>query len=124
MRQSPLKNPHTNPILQSLLETEFTEEPTKSQSPLSNIRRKHHILTPRHSERNLGVDLMPTVSPASVKVGPKSNKLSTWFKRDHSRNESTESHDGAESPIDSGFMRQSSLGMYHYSKGAQKSSVR
>ena len=41
--------------LQSLLETELGEEISKvSQSPLGNLRRKQHILTPRQSERNLG----------------------------------------------------------------------
>jgi hypothetical protein len=42
--------------LQSLLETELSEENTKtSQSPLGNLRKKHHVLTPRQSERNLGI---------------------------------------------------------------------
>jgi len=26
-----------------------------SQSPLGNLRKKHHVLTPRQSERNLGI---------------------------------------------------------------------
>lgn len=44
--------------MQSLLETELSEENAKiSQSPLGNLRKKHHILTPRQSERNLGIDL-------------------------------------------------------------------
>ncbi|XP_059490383.1 protein unc-80 homolog isoform X4 [Neocloeon triangulifer] len=115
------KKRSTSSTCASLLETELAEEPIKTQSPLSNVRRKHHILTPRHSERNLGVEL-PVPSP-SVKGVQKGGKLSAWFKRDHSRTESTESHDGGDSPIDSGFIRQSSLGMYHYSKGAGRSSV-
>jgi hypothetical protein len=42
-------------VFQSLFETELGEEINKvSQSPLGNMRRKHHILTPRQSERNLG----------------------------------------------------------------------
>lgn len=42
-------------VFQSLFETELGEEISKvSQSPLGNVRRKHHILTPRQSERNLG----------------------------------------------------------------------
>ncbi|XP_065337258.1 protein unc-80 homolog isoform X7 [Cloeon dipterum] len=114
------KKRSTSSTCASLLETELTDEPIKTQSPLSNVRRKHHILTPRHSERNLGVEL--PVSPA-IKTSQKGGKLSAWFKRDHSRAESTESHEGGESPIDSGFIRQSSLGMYHYSKGGGKNSV-
>lgn len=43
--------------MQSLLETELSEENVKiSQSPLGNLRgKKHHVLTPRQSERNLGI---------------------------------------------------------------------
>lgn len=45
--------------MQSLLETELSEENAKiSQSPLGNLRKKHHILTPRQSERNLGIEAM------------------------------------------------------------------
>lgn len=45
--------------MQSLLETELSEENAKiSQSPLGNLRKKHHILTPRQSERNLGIEPM------------------------------------------------------------------
>ena len=40
---------------QSLLETEGDELSKASQSPLSNIRKKHHILTPRQSEKTLGI---------------------------------------------------------------------
>lgn len=41
-------------VFQSLFETELEEISKVSQSPLGNMRRKHHILTPRQSERNLG----------------------------------------------------------------------
>lgn len=43
--------------MQSLLETEICDETGKIvQSPLSNLRKKHHhVLTPRQSERNLGL---------------------------------------------------------------------
>jgi hypothetical protein len=37
-----------------------------SQSPLGNLRRKQHILTPRQSERNLG-----PVEVAQSQLGPR-----------------------------------------------------
>ena len=37
-----------------------------SQSPLGNLRRKQHILTPRQSERNLGA-----VEVAQSQLGPR-----------------------------------------------------
>lgn len=44
--------------LQSLLETELSEENAKvSQSPVGNVRKKHHTLTPRQSERNLDLSV-------------------------------------------------------------------
>lgn len=49
-------------ILQSLLDTEINEEPSKSQSPIGNLRKKHHILTPRQSERALGIIEQPSGS--------------------------------------------------------------
>lgn len=49
--------------MQSLLETELSEENVKiSQSPLGNLRKKHHQLTPRQSERNLGIG-EPSLGP-------------------------------------------------------------
>jgi hypothetical protein len=55
-------------LFQSLFETELGEEISKmSQSPLGNMRRKHHILTPRQSERNLGIVEMAQSSVKSHK---------------------------------------------------------
>lgn len=51
--------------MQSLLETELSEESVKiSQSPLGNLRKKH-VLTPRQSERNLGVE--PYLGPGKMR---------------------------------------------------------
>lgn len=43
-----------------------------SQSPIGNIRRKHHILTPRQSERNLGIS---EPVPSSSKPQPKQSRF-------------------------------------------------
>lgn len=47
------------------------ENAKTSQSPLGNIRKKHHMLTPRQSERNLGI------GEASMSLGkaPKSTRF-------------------------------------------------
>lgn len=55
-------------MFQSLLETEAEEASKTSQSPLTNIRKKHHILTPRQSERTL----IGIVEPTTSKMRPKS----------------------------------------------------
>ncbi|GLG97294.1 Protein unc-80 homolog [Gryllus bimaculatus] len=97
---------------QSLLETEGGDDSTKaSQSPLGNLRRKQHILTPRQSERNLGVgEPMPSTSKGKGKgsrfpIGG----LVSWFRREYGRTESTDSQDGSDSPGEGGFIRQPSL---------------
>lgn len=54
---------------QSLLETEAEEMTKTSQSPLSNIRKKHHILTPRQSERALGISEPSTSKKQKNKLG-------------------------------------------------------
>ncbi|XP_061939231.1 protein unc-80 homolog isoform X7 [Apis cerana] len=84
-------------FMQSLLETELSEENAKiSQSPLGNLRKKHHILTPRQSERNLGIEPM-----SSGKI-----RKSTRFQIG-----GIDSHESSESPTDGSFVRQSS---FHY----------
>lgn len=58
--------------LQSLLEAELSEENVKdSQSPLGNLRKKHHVLTPRQSERNLGI--------SELSLGPGKTRKLTRF---------------------------------------------
>ncbi|XP_025991095.1 protein unc-80 homolog isoform X7 [Solenopsis invicta] len=96
--------------LQSLLETELSEENMKiSQSPLGNLRKKHHVLTPRQSERNLGVG-EPSLGPRKstrFQIGG----IVNWFRKEYSRTDSTDSHESSESPTDGSFVRQPS---FHY----------
>ncbi|XP_069694360.1 protein unc-80 homolog isoform X2 [Periplaneta americana] len=116
------KKRSTSSTCASLLETELGEEISKvSQSPLGNLRRKHHILTPRQSERNLGVVELVQSSVKSRKSSRfQIGGLVNWFRREYGRAESTNSQDGSASPIEGGFIRQASL-HHSYSKSAQKS---
>ncbi|XP_067205239.1 protein unc-80 homolog isoform X2 [Linepithema humile] len=105
--------------LQSLLETELSEENTKtSQSPLGNLRKKHHVLTPRQSERNLGIG---ESSLGSGKIGMRKSTrfqiggIVNWFRKDYSRTDSTDSHESSESPTDGSFVRQPSCHYLHRS---------
>ncbi|XP_043521274.1 protein unc-80 homolog isoform X3 [Frieseomelitta varia] len=97
-------------FMQSLLETELSEENAKiSQSPLGNLRKKHHILTPRQSERNLGIDLSSGKIRKSTRF--QIGGIVNWFRREYGRTDSTDSHESSESPTDGSFVRQSS---FHY----------
>ncbi|XP_011346095.1 protein unc-80 homolog isoform X3 [Ooceraea biroi] len=108
--------------LQSLLETELCEEKL-SQSPLGNLRKKHHVLTPRQSERNLGVG-EPSMGPG--KMGQKSTRFQiggivNWFRKDYNRTDSTDSHESSESPTDGSFVRQQSLHYGHHRSASRTS---
>ncbi|XP_076677709.1 unc80, NALCN channel complex subunit isoform X4 [Andrena cerasifolii] len=108
------KKRSTSSTCASLLETELSEENAKiSQSPMGNLRKKHHILTPRQSERNLGID-----SLGSGKIR-KSTRFQiggivNWFRKEYGRTDSTDSHESSESPTDGSFVRQPSLHYGHY----------
>ncbi|XP_014469276.1 PREDICTED: protein unc-80 homolog isoform X4 [Dinoponera quadriceps] len=100
--------------LQSLLETELSEENVKiSQSPLgANLRKKHHVLTPRQSERNLGVG-EPSMGSGKMRKSTRFQigGIVNWFRKEYSRTDSTDSHESSESPTDGSFVRQPS---FHY----------
>ncbi|XP_020299995.1 protein unc-80 homolog isoform X4 [Pseudomyrmex gracilis] len=108
--------------LQSLLETELSEDNTKvSQSPLGNIRKKH-VLTPRQSERNLGISELSlgsgrTRRPTRFQIGG----LVNWFRKDYSRTDSTDSHESSESPTDCSFVRQPSFHSYALHRSSSRS---
>ncbi|KAK0161490.1 hypothetical protein PV327_009955 [Microctonus hyperodae] len=110
------KKRSTSSTCASLLETELSEENAKnSQSPLGNLRKKHHMLTPRQSERNLGI-------AESSFGGGKSRKTTrfqiggivNWFRKEYGRTDSTDSHDSSESPTEGSFVRQTSFHRGHY----------
>ncbi|KAK2588606.1 hypothetical protein KPH14_006375 [Odynerus spinipes] len=110
------KKRSTSSTCASLLETELNEENTKiSQSPLGNLRKKHHVLTPRQSERNLGI------GESCLGAGKmrKSTRFQiggivNWFRKEYGRTDSTDSHESSESPTDGSFVRQPSLHYGHH----------
>ncbi|XP_074114400.1 unc80, NALCN channel complex subunit isoform X13 [Cotesia typhae] len=100
--------------LQSLLETELSEENTKiSQSPLGNLRKKH-LLTPRQSERNLGIGETCVSRKARKSTRFQLGGIVNWFRREYGRTDSTDSHDSSESPSEGNFIRQASFHRGHY----------
>ncbi|CAH0559503.1 unnamed protein product [Brassicogethes aeneus] len=60
--------------MKSLLETEGEDFSKASQSPLGNLRRKHYILTPRHSEKAFQISV---ASKKKSKLGG----IVNWFKK-------------------------------------------
>ncbi|XP_031777864.1 protein unc-80 homolog isoform X3 [Nasonia vitripennis] len=109
------KKRSTSSTCASLLETELSDENAKvSQSPLGNIRKKHHMLTPRQSERNLELSepsfgIRKSRKAARLKIGG----LVNWFRKEYGRTESTDSHESSESPTECSFARQPSLRRAH-----------
>ncbi|CAK9824157.1 Protein unc-80 homolog [Anthophora retusa] len=105
------KKRSTSSTCASLLETELSEENTKiNQSPLGNLRKKHHILTPRQSERNLGIEAL---SSGKIRKSTRFQigGIVNWFRKEYGRTDSTDSHESSESPTDGSFVRQPS---FHY----------
>ncbi|KAK9884494.1 hypothetical protein WA026_007335 [Henosepilachna vigintioctopunctata] len=85
-----------NLLIQSLLETEAEETFKSSQSPLGNLRKKHHILTPRQSERTLGIVEGSVTKPKPI------SKIVNWFKRSgHTSTDSVDNIDNIENFTDS-----------------------
>ncbi|KAG7191052.1 hypothetical protein KM043_007098 [Ampulex compressa] len=107
------KKRSTSSTCASLLETEMSEENAKiSQSPLGNLRKKHHVLTPRQSERNLGIG-ESTLGSGKIRKSTRFQigGIVNWFRKDYGRTDSTDSHESSESPTDGSFVRQPS---FHY----------
>ncbi|XP_017782231.1 PREDICTED: LOW QUALITY PROTEIN: protein unc-80 homolog, partial [Nicrophorus vespilloides] len=105
VRKLLFKKRSTSSTCASLLETD-AEDLKSSQSPLSNLRKKHHILTPRQSERALGI-----TDPIIIKPKTKSRLggLVNWFKRgDTTSMDGSDNPDSNESITDSSFIRQPS----------------
>ncbi|XP_034179249.1 unc80, NALCN channel complex subunit isoform X3 [Osmia lignaria lignaria] len=105
------KKRSTSSTCASLLETELSEENAKvSQSPLGNLRKKHHILTPRQSERNLGIE---SLNSGKIRKSTRFQigGIVNWFRKEYGRTDSTDSHESSESPTEGSFVRQSS---FHY----------
>ncbi|XP_023318464.1 protein unc-80 homolog isoform X2 [Trichogramma pretiosum] len=82
-----------------------------SGSGVGNVRKKHHALTPRQSERNLDLN-----EPSfGIRKSRKTNRLKiggivNWFSREYRRRgDHSDSHENSESPTDYNFLRQPNL---------------
>ncbi|XP_076295581.1 unc80, NALCN channel complex subunit isoform X10 [Lasioglossum baleicum] len=107
------KKRSTSSTCASLLETELSEENAKvSQSPLVNLRKKHYILTPRQSERNLGIESIGGKVRKSTRF--QIGGMVNCFRKENGRTDSTDSHESSESPTDGSFVRQTSFHYGHY----------
>ncbi|CAH1135888.1 unnamed protein product [Ceutorhynchus assimilis] len=129
VRKLLFKKRSTSSTCPSLLETETEDLLTKSnQSPLGNLRKKHHILTPRQSEKALGVAIESIVIKSQQKKSKLGSSLVNWFKKGESQSvdeiESTEN--GAEScnnDSTSFVVRQPTTSKYYHRKSSGKSHV-
>ncbi|XP_015178627.1 PREDICTED: protein unc-80 homolog isoform X2 [Polistes dominula] len=109
------KKRSTSSTCASLLETELNEENSKiSQSPLGNLRKKHHVLTPRQSERNLGIGEVYLSGKMRKSTRFQIGGIVNWFRKEYGRTDSTDSHESSESPTDGSFVRQPSLHYGHH----------
>lgn len=65
------------------METETEDLSKSNQSPLGNLRKKHHILTPRQSEKALGI----AIESITIKTQKRSKmgSLTNWFKKGDSQ---------------------------------------
>ncbi|XP_030758641.1 protein unc-80 homolog isoform X4 [Sitophilus oryzae] len=84
VRKLLFKKRSTSSTCASLLETETEEFGKANQSPLGNLRKKHHILTPRQSEKALGI-VPDTISLKSTKKSKIGGIVTNWFKKGDSQ---------------------------------------
>ncbi|XP_066154738.1 protein unc-80 homolog isoform X3 [Euwallacea fornicatus] len=121
VRKLLFKKRSTSSTCPNLLETETEDSSKANQSPLGNLRKKHHILTPRQSEKALGI----AVESASLKSQKKSKmgSLTNWFKKGDSQSmDEVDAPENGDSFTDSAsFVRQPSK--YYQHKGSGKSHV-
>ncbi|KAJ8947309.1 hypothetical protein NQ318_004561 [Aromia moschata] len=120
VRKLLFKKRSTSSTCASLLETDAEEMTRASQSPLGNLRKKHHILTPRQSERALGISLEPSTNKSKKS---KLGGIVNWFKKgDSSSADEPDNQENGDSFTDtSSFIRQPSK--YYHHKGSAKSNV-
>ncbi|XP_065170367.1 protein unc-80 homolog isoform X8 [Atheta coriaria] len=91
---------------QSLLETDG-DDCKSSQSPLGNMRKKQYVLTPRQSERTLGIAEPPLKTKKSRLGG-----IVNWFKRGDSGSINGSDNPDSNESLDSNIMRSRSK-YYH-----------
>ncbi|KAL1123884.1 hypothetical protein AAG570_001654, partial [Ranatra chinensis] len=106
------KKRSTSSTCASVLETEVCDE---IQSPLSNMRKKHHTLTPRHSQKNLTHEH----KHSRFHIGG----LVSWLRREYRRGDSVDSQGSTDSPAESALVHQAPTLHHSYSKTSQKSTA-
>ncbi|KAF7271721.1 hypothetical protein GWI33_015431 [Rhynchophorus ferrugineus] len=121
VRKLLFKKRSTSSTCASLLETETDDFGKANQSPLGNLRKKHHILTPRQSEKALGI----VPDPLNIKTTKKSKIggiMTNWFKKGDSQSvDECDLPDNGDSFTDTAsFIRQSSK---HYQQRSSKGHV-
>ncbi|KAJ8665380.1 hypothetical protein QAD02_007042, partial [Eretmocerus hayati] len=115
VKRSLFKKRSTSSTCASLLETELSDENVKvNQSPQGNTKKKHHILTPRQSERNLDL----SDSTLGIRKSRKTSRLRIggivdWFRREYRKAESTNGHESTESPPDHNIFRHATMRRAH-----------
>ncbi|XP_039288610.1 protein unc-80 homolog isoform X7 [Nilaparvata lugens] len=114
------KKRSTSSTCASLLETEL-EEGKVIQSPLTNFKKKHPVLTPRQSERNLGA-VFGAMQPPHKPIATSKFQIVNWFRKEYGRSDSLESHDGSDSPVEGGALIHQAAQLHQsYSRTSQKS---
>ncbi|XP_073988249.1 unc80, NALCN channel complex subunit isoform X3 [Rhodnius prolixus] len=97
-------------LCKSVLEADIGEE---IQSPLGNMRKKHHILTPRHSQRNF-TNLHKN---SRFHIGG----LVNWFRKEYKRGDSVDSQGSVDLPSEGALVHHAAQLHHSYSKTSQKS---
>ncbi|XP_060527222.1 protein unc-80 homolog isoform X3 [Cylas formicarius] len=110
------KKRSTSSTCASLLETEADEISKSNQSPLGNLRKKHHILTPRQSEKALGIALEAGLQKTRKQ---KMGAIANWFKKGENQSvDEVDCGDNGDSFNDTAsFIRQSSKFSQHRGSG-------
>ncbi|XP_024080721.1 protein unc-80 homolog [Cimex lectularius] len=112
-RKSLFKKRSTSSICACVLEAEGSEE---VQSPMSNMRKKHHhVLTPRHSQR--AFNMLPKNSRFHI------GGLVSWFRREYKRGDSFDSQGSIDPVGDSALIHHAAQLHHSYSKTSQKSTT-
>ncbi|RZF41260.1 hypothetical protein LSTR_LSTR010488, partial [Laodelphax striatellus] len=115
------KKRSTSSTCASLLETDLEEGFKVVQSPLTNFKKKHPVLTPRQSERNLGA-VFGAMQPPHKPIAASKFQIVNWFRKEYGRSDSLESHDGSDSPVEGGALIHQAAQLHQsYSRTSQKS---
>ncbi|XP_065199931.1 protein unc-80 homolog isoform X3 [Planococcus citri] len=117
-RKALIKKRSTSSACASLHETDDIDEGKFSQSPCNYVRKKHPVLTPRHSERYFQrPDLVKTQSRFPI------SGLVNWLRKEYARTDSLDSHfqDDNDMSLDAVLSQQISALQHSHAKSTPKS---